>query len=45
MPRLWTSDGTPEGIPGTSPAVAGERLFFPAYAPESGTELWALSPE
>jgi ELWxxDGT repeat protein len=50
---LWQSDGTPQGTvplrqldpgqPGTlSLAVAGSRLFFRAFDPATGSELWAI---
>lgn len=54
--RSWfVSDGTPAGTltftapdSGVSnisrPALAAGRLFFPASATETGTELWALKP-
>jgi ELWxxDGT repeat protein len=37
----------PPGWPGPASdlVAAGERLFFPAWDPETGTELWALSPD
>ena len=49
---LWQSDGTPAGtfqvqppvFPGFGPVRAGERVFFPAYDPAAGWELWAVRP-
>jgi ELWxxDGT repeat protein len=51
---LWQSDGTPQGTfplrqlePGQSTSlalgVAGPRLFFRAYDPATGSELWAIN--
>jgi ELWxxDGT repeat protein len=50
---LWQSDGTPQGTvplrqldpgqPGSlALAVAGSRLFFRAFDPATGSELWAI---
>jgi ELWxxDGT repeat protein len=50
---LWQSDGTPQGTfplrqldpgqPGSlALAVAGPRLFFRAFDPATGSELWAI---
>ncbi|HSK80231.1 MAG TPA: hyalin, partial [Thermoanaerobaculia bacterium] len=46
---LWRSDGSAAGtfkIPGPDPAsslfVVGPRVFFSAYDPVIGTELWAI---
>ncbi|MEP7010689.1 MAG: hypothetical protein ABJC13_10230 [Acidobacteriota bacterium] len=51
---IWDTDGTPAGtkrrLPLYSSAVlrdfvrSGERIFFPWYDAEAGTELWALRP-
>lgn len=51
---IWDTDGTPAGTkrrlsPYSSSAPrdfvrAGERIFFPWYDAEAGTELWALRP-
>ena len=53
---LWQTDGTQAGtqrIPGVRPtgqfdedvlAGSAARLFFPAYDPGSGTELWEVTP-
>jgi ELWxxDGT repeat protein len=46
---LWESDGTPAGTVRLLPGVqenelvrAGSRVFFPAFNPETGDELWAV---
>ncbi len=48
---IWDTDGTAAGTvrrlrtPGNGNFVrAGERIFFPRYDAETGTELWALRP-
>lgn len=45
---LWRSDGTTAGTAkvrdrvGSPLSVLGPRVFFPAYDPATGTELWAI---
>jgi ELWxxDGT repeat protein len=54
---LWQSDGTAAGPQpvltlggvaqgfGQDLTIAGDRLYFKAYQPATGTELWALRPD
>jgi len=52
--ELFESDGTPAGTSPVEPLVilhlptdlagTGDRVFFPAYDPATGWELWAVRP-
>jgi ELWxxDGT repeat protein len=53
--QVWESDGTPEGTVPLAPASplgfnpgavgrAGNRVFFGAWEPATGQELWAVEP-